>query len=804
MLTLFRKGGTPYRLPILLLLLTGNGERIQRNQLSPCGSISFSNLFSSKPIAHCSNNIIQRRLFAHNYPVVVEYDGDRKMGYSELSNEDIEIEELEEDEHQVYEEMEEDDTDDDYFEQMQLEDEFEQSDAKSTKKHLSPAIEKYFMRILDRIEHEEKYAERPMYRAHGITPLLFKMSFEIFSRHFMHEMVFDNDVRKAFIKLNRRSSNNTMTEYDLMYKMYLQDVMQRFPSHFLNQQEKLEDSDNVTDLLSTIDMKKPHDWYPAARQKKRKIIAHTGPTNSGKTHSAFERLRQASHGIYCAPLRLLATEGYVKLTDQGVKCNLVTGDYKIEVDGATHSSSTVEMVDINRPVDVAVIDEIQLIGDEDRGWAWTRVLLGINADEVHVCGEERALKLIKQLCEETGDELEVKTYKRLTPLKITAKSSIMGTYRNIKQGDCVVAFSRKEVFKIKHEIESLTRFKVAVVYGSLPPKVRLEQSRLFNSENSKYDVLVATDAIGMGLNLNIRRLIFHSMEKFDGTIRRELEPWEIRQIAGRAGRYGSLYPNGEVTCLRDSDCKILQNAFRLKSLPDIESAGLFPPIDQIEYFTRQFSPDQKLSIILDSFYKLTETDNKYFMCNIESQRDIANLLHDIKDLTFHERMLFLNAPIDTADPNSMRVAKIYARTHAKGVSVPLIVELPEKYPQNIEQLREVESIYKILDVYCWLSYRYPETFVNSNEARNYQSILLDMIQKAINKPVNRTFLLGNVKQIHSRYNNMQRRVHRKEMFRRERERLMQELEEYGIINEYYKNRRNKSRFRRHDKRNRYK
>jgi ATP-dependent RNA helicase SUPV3L1/SUV3 len=630
---------------------------------------------------------------------------------------------------------------------------------------------KHYRRLLEDIYDQEKTSGKPRYKQHGITPVVFNLSWEIFSKHFMNQLVFDEDIQNAF-------KQKQIPDHELLFKLYLQDCMQRFPAHFSNNRMS---EDMEQDLLLPTDLSKPHEWYPAARSRKRKVFVHTGPTNSGKTHKAFERLKQASSGIYCAPLRLLATEGYVKLTDNGVKCNLMTGDYQVEHKDATHTSSTVEMIDINSVVDVAVIDEIQLIGDEERGWAWTRAFLGLNANEIHVCGEERALNIIEQLCEETGDELEIQHYKRLTPLKVTAKSSIMESYKNIQSGDCVVTFSRKEVFKIKHEIEQATNLRVAVVYGALPPKVRLEQSKLYNSADAGYDVLVATDAIGMGLNLNIRRLIFHSVEKFDGTVRRQLAPYEIRQIAGRAGRYGSLYPKGEVTCLHNMDCKVLQSAFMIKQLPDIEAAGLFPPVDQIEFFTKHFSQDQPLRTTLESFYSLTETDPKYFMCNIEDRKQVAHLLHEVKDLTFKERMQFLNAPIDTANPDAMRVTKHYARHHSKGNVVPVLVTAPQSRPQTMEQLREIEATYKILETYCWLSYRFSETFTLRDEARQLQDTLLQMITMALKQPTNSAFV--NNEQRSGYYLNvaaMNRRVNR-DKFKNKQEALLKELQQYGIF-----------------------
>lgn len=156
-----------------------------------------------------------------------------------------------------------------------------------------------------------------------------------------------------------------------------------------------------------------------------------------------------------------------------------------------------------------------MIGSEDRGWAWTRALLGIRAKEIHVCGEERAISLLSNICKELGESIEVRTYKRLTKLNIL-KKSIDSDLSKLRKGDCVVTFSRRNVFQLKAEIEKMTRLRCAVVFGGLPPETRLDQARLFNNPDSKYDVLVATDAIGFGLNLNIRRIVFHGLRKFDG------------------------------------------------------------------------------------------------------------------------------------------------------------------------------------------------------------------------------------------------------------------------------------------------
>jgi len=120
-------------------------------------------------------------------------------------------------------------------------------------------------------------------------------------------------------------------------------------------------------------------------------------------------------------------------------------------------------------------------------------------------------------------------------------------HASLRPGDCVVAFSRREIYELKHQIELSTRYRCCVVYGNLPPQTRVEQAELFNDPGSDYEVLVASDAIGMGINLNISRVVFSTIFKFDGTRRRRLTDAEVKQIAGRAGRYRSAFPEGEVT-----------------------------------------------------------------------------------------------------------------------------------------------------------------------------------------------------------------------------------------------------------------
>ena len=262
--------------------------------------------------------------------------------------------------------------------------------------------------------------------------------------------------------------------------------------------------EEIVNQAKIADLRYPYEWYPSTRAMQRKLHIHVGPTNSGKTYHALQRLEAANSGVYAGPLRLLAYEVYARLNARGKACNLITGDEIINASTdymePTMNSCTVEMVPYYQMVDVAVIDEIQMIGNASRGWAWTQAVLGIQAKELHMCGEERALPLIRELAAAMGEELIVHRYERLSPLQAASKS-LQGSFQNLQKGDCVVAFSRRGIHSLKKEIEQATSKRVAVVYGSLPPELRAQQARLFNDQENDYDVLVASDAIGMGLNL---------------------------------------------------------------------------------------------------------------------------------------------------------------------------------------------------------------------------------------------------------------------------------------------------------------
>ena len=376
----------------------------------------------------------------------------------------------------------------------------------------------------------------------------------------------------------------------------------------------------VTEKLSFFrkhaELQYPAEWYPGARRIRRLIIAHVGPTNSGKTYTALKALRDAPTGVYLGPLRMLAHEICTRLNAEGRPCNLLTGEERRTYDeNATTWSATCEMLNNEMEYDVAVLDEGQLLADRERGPAWTTAVLGIKAKELHICGDPAMVKILSRIVAQTGDKLIVRRYERLSPLQLDTES-LHSDLSNVRPGDCVVAFSRRRIFGLKQRIEKETGLQCAVVYGSLPPEVRAKQAELFNKGDPKAQVLVASDAIGMGLNLKVRRIIFESMVKFDGTNDSPLEIPMVKQISGRAGRFFGQdedAPPGLVTTLHESDRAFLEEAINSPVI-DLQTAYLHVRPDDIMAMCNVGAADgpMKLSEALELAYAVAESSGSVF------------------------------------------------------------------------------------------------------------------------------------------------------------------------------------------------
>ncbi|MBQ8997981.1 MAG: RNA helicase [Clostridium sp.] len=364
----------------------------------------------------------------------------------------------------------------------------------------------------------------------------------------------------------------------------------------------------------------PKDEYMVTRRMKRKIYIHLGDTNTGKTYNAVERLKIAKKGVYLSPLRILALENYDKLNNEGIVCDLMTGEEEIIKENSTHVSCTIEKVNLKQSYDIAVIDEIQMISDTQRGIAWSRAVLGLRCNEIHICGAMNAKELLIKILEDCEDDYEIKEYHRNIPLIVETKNF---SYNDVQEGDAIVVFSKKRVLEIAQDYSN-KNIKTSIIYGDLPPEVRKMQYEQFINKENK--VLVTTDAIGMGVNLPIRRIIFMSIRKFDGEEVRELTSQEVKQIAGRAGRKG-IYDTGYVAGVSDThnfisrklevkDDTIKQAVIgpseailTIKSLPLNEKLVLWKTREsKIDYYTKMDISEYLLILEKIKRYKLKEED----------------------------------------------------------------------------------------------------------------------------------------------------------------------------------------------------
>jgi len=262
---------------------------------------------------------------------------------------------------------------------------------------------------------------------------------------------------------------------------------------------------------------------------KNKITAVLGPTNTGKTYLAIETMLSFDSGMIGFPLRLLAREVYDKIIKKISldKVALITGEEKIIPSNAKYFLCTVESMPVNKHLDFVGIDEIQMCADHERGHIFTDRLLNLRGEKLTMfMGSSTIKNIINKLDEDT----EFINRERLSKLSYVGHKKIS----RINRKTAIIAFSTEEVYAIA-ELVRRQKGGAAIVMGSLSPKTRNAQVELYQSGD--VDFLVATDAIGMGINMDLENVYFSNLKKFDGKKQRRLNMSEIGQIAGRAGRY---------------------------------------------------------------------------------------------------------------------------------------------------------------------------------------------------------------------------------------------------------------------------
>jgi ATP-dependent RNA helicase SUPV3L1/SUV3 len=440
-------------------------------------------------------------------------------------------------------------------------------------------------------------------------------------------------------------------------------------------------------------------WLHAnARRINREIIYHMGPTNSGKTYAAVQRLCEVKKGCYLAPLRLLASELYDTMNAKGVITTLLTGEEVIEIPGATHTSSTVEMAKFHETFDCVVIDEIQMMADPQRGWAWTRALINMCTPEIHICGDATALELVKAIVKLTGDSLSIRQYERLAELGVDPRPVTLG---ELTQHDALIVFSRREALNYKRDLEDLG-FKVSIVYGRLGPEVRREQARKFDV--SETDIIVSTDAIAMGMNLPIKRIVFAALAKNIDSKEYLISDSEIKQIAGRCGRY-KRFPKGHVTCLTRVDNGIARIMEAVESeLDQKDKAMVGPDLEIFSSVNAALSKHGLQVLSLVEFLRLFNTmefSSPFYCVDLSEMIEIAQMIENAdKDhaLSTAEIFGFACAPVNLGLMEHVQFFVWILGHFVK--NLPVKCDEIDPAADNIDYL---ETSIKCVELYQWLA-----------------------------------------------------------------------------------------------------
>ena len=343
--------------------------------------------------------------------------------------------------------------------------------------------------------------------------------------------------------------------------------------------------------------------------KKNKISAVLGPTNTGKTFLAIETMLSFNSGMIGFPLRLLAREVYDKVIEKidPSKVALITGEEKIIPLNAKYFLCTVESMPIDKDLEFVGIDEIQMCNDHERGHIFTDRLLNLRGEKITML---MGSNTIKSIIEKLDDDIEFINKERFSKLSFSGHKKIS----RIERKSAIIAFSTEEVYAIA-ELIRRQKGGAAIVMGSLSPKTRNAQVNLYQSGDVDY--LVATDAIGMGINMDLDYVYFSNLKKFDGQKLRRLNLYEIGQIAGRAGRYlnnGYFGITGDCSEISSDEAKVIEK-------------HKFTEIQNIFWRNPKLNFNNKISLIKS----LDEKPNKDWLKRINGCEDEKVLKYFLKD-----------------------------------------------------------------------------------------------------------------------------------------------------------------------------
>jgi ATP-dependent RNA helicase SUPV3L1/SUV3 len=449
---------------------------------------------------------------------------------------------------------------------------------------------------------------------------------------------------------------------------------------------------------------------PTREREPERVVAHLGPTNSGKTHAALEELAAAGAGVYAGPLRMLAQEAHRRLADRlgPEKVGLITGEERVN-ERAPVLCSTVEMAP--QQGELLVLDEIQWADDEERGSAWTRLLLAGDFREIRLLGALDALPLVGR----AFPDAELRVFERMLPLEFVGAR----TLRSLGKGTVVVAFSRKAVLALAGEVNRLHPGRVAVLYGAMPLSSRREEIDRFLSGAA--DVCVATDVLGHGVNLPCETLLFAETTKYDGESRRNLLPWELAQIAGRAGRFG-LVERGHVGVLAGlgwgtADERLVESALEphvfltdsLRGYRVVDEARIRPRLSDLGV-----DDPRDLDAALEAWHRvaLREWAHESWLA-VESLQPLRTRLGAVQKrlrergrrLPLDETWKLVNAPVD--EDNLELLATLALAIAGDRVASPHLTFLLDVARLRDASLEDAEQAGREASILRWFALQYP-------------------------------------------------------------------------------------------------
>lgn len=495
----------------------------------------------------------------------------------------------------------------------------------------------------------------------------------------------------------------------------------------------------------SINLNEYKSYFFKARSLKRKHTLFVGPTNSGKTYNALNKLSQAESGAYLAPLRLLAWEGKQELLKRGVQANLITGEER-EDHNYSFSAQTIETLNTLKEVESILIDEVQMIFDKERGWAWTQAIFGSPAKNIIMTGTPEAVGIVKKIVvdilEEDLEIIELKRFNRLktiNPVCNYFKDPGPGFVRLNKQeikaminqpaGTAFICFTRNNVLALKSLFDR-NNINSSVIYGNLNPEIRREEAEKFSSGKSKY--LIATDAIGMGLNLPISKIILTTDTKFDGSRDRFLSTDEIKQICGRAGRYGK-FESGEASFLFKSNIRLKD---KLNGI-SYYSGEIFayPSVEHAQYIANLLNSNS-IREIYRFFY---DTIRGHIFANpkLKVMFENAEIIDNYKNLTLDEKYLMMACPVPSDRFHGLYKSMLLSFEKKEKYKLLNFYDFVKEFGKTFKGKATIQLMYefylKYLNLYHWFALKFESLFYENQQAMFLRQEYNNKIKSILNE-----------------------------------------------------------------------